>query len=281
MTEVKAKFTPQVRAGFDERRVFEQSPTYYNGLRRLYDLLTTTEINGQKSPYVRIGHPIVHKVAVWAPVHRHNFDSPLMASLAAREKLAKPLHFLGKDNMYFPLEMAAQKSLDSDSKLGRMGLKLATKLDYIPRSQMQLGGGFPVDRDNPDIEAVLNWGRQRLSGGQSVGIYPYGTRIEEEPERIHKTKPGAALVAIDSNAPLYPIVFWGDHVVRRFGMHANVPPMVVNVGQPIMPEEFVDYPVTSDVRAQRAAVKMTRVLRTSMQDLLDEAREYASQEDWV
>lgn len=63
-------------------------------------------------------------------------------------------------------------------------------------------GAFPVDRDGKDLKAVRTCVNVLKSGGV-LGIFPEGTRIIKG--RVSKAKPGTALIAKKSSAPLVMI----------------------------------------------------------------------------
>lgn len=84
---------------------------------------------------------------------------------------------------------------------------LKRELFYIPFFGWGLYAMHPIaiDRDNPRdaMRQVLTGGKQRLAEGNSVIIYPQGTRVPHGESKPY-ARSGAAL-ALDSGVPIVPI----------------------------------------------------------------------------
>jgi 1-acyl-sn-glycerol-3-phosphate acyltransferase len=65
---------------------------------------------------------------------------------------------------------------------------------------------FPVDRDNPG-PSVLKVPKRLLSNGEIVGIFPSGTRTNEQ----IALKQGAITIAQRSEVPIIPVVYNGPN----------------------------------------------------------------------
>lgn len=64
-------------------------------------------------------------------------------------------------------------------------------------------GAFPVDRGKADVSAIRE-GLQALRSGQVLGIFPEGTR-QRDRSRLGAPHPGAALLALRTDAPVVPV----------------------------------------------------------------------------
>lgn len=86
---------------------------------------------------------------------------------------------------------------------------------------------IPVDRDNVKPRTVINC-LKRLKEGEILGIFPEGTRVQEQSENISD---GFVVFAIKSQSPIIPI-----HVEGKFRPWSKID---VIVGEPIiLKEEF-------------------------------------------
>ncbi|MGO0122433.1 lysophospholipid acyltransferase family protein [Desulfothermobacter acidiphilus] len=82
-------------------------------------------------------------------------------------------------------------------------------------------GAFPVKREELDRRA-LRTALNLLARGQVLGLFPEGTRGQEA-GRLLPLQPGAALLALQSGAPVVPVAltgtrkWWGERVEVRIG----------------------------------------------------------------
>jgi 1-acyl-sn-glycerol-3-phosphate acyltransferase len=87
-------------------------------------------------------------------------------------------------------------------------------------------GQVPVDRSGGRrSEAALITGLEVLAGGNSLGIYPEGTRSPDG--RLYKGRTGIARLAIESGAPVVPIAMFNTDKIQPSG---TVLPKVMRVG---------------------------------------------------
>jgi 1-acyl-sn-glycerol-3-phosphate acyltransferase len=95
-------------------------------------------------------------------------------------------------------------------------------------------GAFPVYRGEKDAWA-MGHARKVLEHGQTLGMFPEGTRNKSKGLGIAKT--GTARLAIETNCPVVPMVVTGtDAFFKRFPRRANVtvkllPPLLPNPGE--------------------------------------------------
>ncbi|HHW17986.1 MAG TPA: 1-acyl-sn-glycerol-3-phosphate acyltransferase [Firmicutes bacterium] len=109
------------------------------------------------------------------------WDPPLVACL-----LDRPLHFMAKKELFgYPV------------------------FGWILRKLY----AFPVNRNKVDISAIKE-GLNVLKNGEVVGIFPEGTR-QKNRDRLGEIHPGAALLALKSGAPLFPVAIRGSYGFRK------------------------------------------------------------------
>lgn len=132
-------------------------------------------------------------------------------------------------------------------------------------------GGFPVNRDGPDREA-LNQTLELVGEGEAVVMFPEGTRRTGptiEPEHM---RDGAAYVACRGQVPIVPVGIGGSERAMPTGARYIRPSkMVVVVGEPLTPA-----PLKESGRVSRTGVRsLTEDLRQGLQGLFDDAQRRA------
>jgi 1-acyl-sn-glycerol-3-phosphate acyltransferase len=91
-------------------------------------------------------------------------------------------------------------------------------------------GVYFVRRGEGD-RAAQRFSLEALAGGRPIAMFPEGTRSRDG--RLKAGKPGAALLAMRSGAPLLPVGIAGTH--RMFPGRARIPHaarVVVRIGEP-------------------------------------------------
>ncbi|MBW4828768.1 MAG: 1-acyl-sn-glycerol-3-phosphate acyltransferase [Clostridiaceae bacterium] len=88
-------------------------------------------------------------------------------------------------------------------------------------------GAFPVDRKSADLSAIRN-SLSVLKNGEVLGIFPEGTRVNEE--NIENAKPGIALISIKAKAPVIPI-----YIESKYKPFSKIK---INIGEPIYFNEY-------------------------------------------
>jgi len=171
---------------------------------------------------------------VVSPVHRSNIDTVLMAFVSRR-----PLRYMAKDSLW---------------KHGWSGRLVAAL------------GGFPVNRDTADREALRTC-EAALRRGESVVIFPEGTR---------KTGPvvtdlfeGAAFVALRGGVPIIPVGIGGSAGAMPRGSKILRPVKIrIVIGAPIHPPSRQG----AGARGTRRHVhELTARLQQDLQALFDQA----------
>ncbi|MGD2162283.1 MAG: lysophospholipid acyltransferase family protein [Anaerolineales bacterium] len=123
-------------------------------------------------------------------------------------------------------------------------------------------GGIPVHRGMPDREAIRR-GLQALDDQYILGVTPEGTRSGDG--ILRKGHPGVVTLALKSNAPILPLVFYGgenfwDNIrrFRRTDFYIVVgEPFRVNI-QDTAPSRKLRMQVLEQIMYQLAALLPTR-----------------------
>ena len=92
-------------------------------------------------------------------------------------------------------------------------------------------GAYPVKRGASDREAIRT-ATARLDEGWAIGVFLDGTRQSDG--RVNQPRPGAALLAARSGAPLLPVAIINSH--RALGRGRRWPrlvPVELRIGEPI------------------------------------------------
>lgn len=90
-------------------------------------------------------------------------------------------------------------------------------------------GAFPVRRGRLARRA-LRHALSALAQGEAIGIFPEGTRSQNR--QMQPAQPGAALIALQSGAPILPVGISGSERVRGVLSVLRRPRIVVNIGHP-------------------------------------------------
>ncbi|AEV68455.1 lysophospholipid acyltransferase family protein [Acetivibrio clariflavus] len=71
-------------------------------------------------------------------------------------------------------------------------------------------GAFPVKRGKGDVEAIKT-SLRILENNEVLGIFPEGTRMKNKDAKSIRIKPGVALIAQKSGAPIIPVAVSGRY----------------------------------------------------------------------
>jgi 1-acyl-sn-glycerol-3-phosphate acyltransferase len=132
-------------------------------------------------------------------------------------------------------------------------------------------GGFPVNRDSADREA-LNQTLEIVQSGEPVVMFPEGTRRTGPTIDAEHMKEGVAYVASRAQLPIVPVGIGGsERVMPPKAKYIRPSKMALIVGEPIPPA-----PLKESGRVSRSAVRdQTEELRVTLQRLFDEAQRRA------
>jgi 1-acyl-sn-glycerol-3-phosphate acyltransferase len=138
-------------------------------------------------------------------------------------------------------------------------------------------GMIPIDRSGGTKAAVaLEAAADVLRRGELFGIYPEGTRSRDE--KLHKGRTGAARLALEVGAPIYPVGIIGTDRIQP--PDAAVPRLFgscsIAVGRPIRPDRYLA--MAERQRAYRAMTDevMFEISELSGQEYVDR---YAGKDD--
>ena len=128
-------------------------------------------------------------------------------------------------------------------------------------------GMIPIDRSGGSKAALaLDAAENVLRRGELFGIFPEGTRSRDG--RLHKGRTGAARLALEVGAPLYPVGIVGTDRIQP--PDARAPKLVgscsIAIGRPIAPQRYA------------AAPERHRALRAMTDEVMFEIAELTGQE---
>ena len=139
-------------------------------------------------------------------------------------------------------------------------LRFMAKADlfrFPMRSALRTLGAFPVRRGRGDIDALEN-AADIVRAGEIVLVFPEGTRLGKTDwtklrDPFHR---GAALVALQADAPLVPMAIMGTDRLFRFGR------IRILCAPPVEIDDLRELP------RREGAVIATQRLRTALEELL-------------
>jgi 1-acyl-sn-glycerol-3-phosphate acyltransferase len=128
-------------------------------------------------------------------------------------------------------------------------------------------GMIPIDRSGGSKAAVaLEAAGAVLRRGELFGIFPEGTRSRDG--RLHKGRTGAARLAVEVGAPIYPVGIVGTDRIQP--PDAKLPKLggscSITIGRPINPARYAAMP------------ERHRALRAMTDEVMFEIREFTGQE---
>ncbi len=110
------------------------------------------------------------------------------------------------------------------------GLVLARRWDHIwTRWLLETAGAIPLRRGEADL-AALRKAKEMLARGSIVAIAPEGTRSGDG--KLGKAHAGVVSLALQSQAPLLPVVFYGSEDYVQNMLHMRRSDFHIVVGQP-------------------------------------------------
>jgi 1-acyl-sn-glycerol-3-phosphate acyltransferase len=158
-----------------------------------------------------------------------------------------------------------------------LGVALPRPLYYMAKQELfdiplfgptiRATNAFPVDRSRGDIGAIKRT-VEMLRAGHAVAIFPEGGRNKDGQAKV---RPGVALLAALSGAPVVPAYIDGTQGVRQFR------PITVVFGEPFVPGEA---PVPGSEAAPQAIPRARKATREDLAKWTDDimSRIFALQE---
>lgn len=120
-------------------------------------------------------------------------------------------------------------------------------------------GALPINRGR-DYRGSLEQLLALLARDRAVGLFPEGTRSRRA--RLSRAKPGVALVALRSGAPILPVGISGSERIKGFRSLFTRPTITVSIGQPFTlpllegPVQRAQLASLTDILMQRIAAQL-------------------------
>ena len=100
------------------------------------------------------------------------------------------------------------------------------------RFWLRWAGSLPLQRDGKvrEKQRILEGARKALDEGMILGMFPEGARSQDG--KLRKGKPGSAVIASKTDAPLLPVGIAGTDKIHGLSWLWKRPPIVVTIGKP-------------------------------------------------
>jgi 1-acyl-sn-glycerol-3-phosphate acyltransferase len=100
------------------------------------------------------------------------------------------------------------------------------------RFWLRWAGSLPLQRDGRvrEKQRILEGARKALGEGMILGMFPEGARSHDG--KLRKGKPGSAVIASKTDAPLLPVGVIGTDKIHGISWLWKRPPVVVTIGKP-------------------------------------------------
>ena len=179
-------------------------------------------------------------------------------------------HLAVMDSVVLPLILPRQVKFiaKSDYFTGR-GFK-----GWLTRNFMKMVGAFPVDRRGGKAsQRALESSLRVLEEGNLFGIYPEGTRSPDG--KLYKGRTGVARIAIESGAPVIPVVMVGTRQAQKPGAPFPKPARCGAIfGEPLYFGHYKNSEVTHEILRQVTDEIMEAIAALSEQEYVSDT--YAS-----
>ena len=117
-------------------------------------------------------------------------------------------------------------------------------------------GAYPIDRSGGNTGTIKDTIRM-LQEGQTVCIFPQGTRRRGHSITDTPLKPGAAMISVRAGVPIIPVLIkMKNHRFRPFRKNELI------IGKPITPEE-----IGYDPEAPGEYARITEIIRERIAEL--------------
>ena len=200
-------------------------------LNRVYDITVEGEEN------------ILDEPAEYAANHVEFADSLIM-SMIHTEATGRPMRFVIKQ------EYVDGLGIDDQGKYGR-------PVKWFMEHTWQI----PVDREANDggasAMAMVRKAKEAKKRGESIGIHPGGTRIDEA-AGLPRFNDGVGLIALSGGFPVVPVSLQYGEKEGRF----KKTPVLVKYGEPVHPVQFSSLPdpdiqLSKEAASEREEVRLT------------------------
>jgi 1-acyl-sn-glycerol-3-phosphate acyltransferase len=117
-------------------------------------------------------------------------------------------------------------------------------------------GAVPIERGGPRDLGAMKAALRALRQDRVIGLFPEGTRSRGQ---LQEAKPGVALLAVRSQAPVLPVAITGTEKSRALQGVLSYPHITVRIGQPFtLPK--VEGRLTSDHLRSLTEMIMGRIV---------------------
>lgn len=197
----------------------------YNSLKRKFNAVTQLLV-----PYKLIGKEKIKAGAgILVGNHYRNWDIVHMACASV-----DPVHFIAKQELF------------TKKIIGKLCLQVEA---------------IPVSRDGNDANAVMQAIRY-LKKGEKIAMFPEGTRNKKKGVELLPLKAGAALFAIKTKAPIYPVMCLRK---TRFFIRTKI-----IVGDPVDLSQFYSKKCTAEELQKAENIVRAAMLKTKFRYLANQ-----------
>lgn len=181
--------------------------------------------------------PMPQPPYILAPTHRSNIDTLLVGSITR-----DPMTYMAKSGVF---------------------------VNPIFAKLLRLLGGFPVDRDGTDRDAV-EIAQAALLSGSSLVVFPEGTR--RRGAKVENLEEGASYLALKAMVPIVPVGISGSEQAMPVGARFIYPaPIAIEVGASLMPLSVRSGNVSA-ARVRRSEItRLTEQLQSELNRLRTQA----------
>ncbi|GIH18692.1 lysophospholipid acyltransferase family protein [Rugosimonospora africana] len=160
-------------------------------------------------------------------------------------------HLSFSDSIFMPLMVKRKVTFVAKAEYftGKGIRGFVTKMFFVGT------GTIPVDRSGGRAaQAAIDTGLRILAEGRLFGIYPEGTRSPDG--RLYRGKTGVARLALDSGAPVIPVVMLNSDEIQPLGrMLPRIKRVRIRFGRPIdfsrysgmSGDRFIERAVTDEI----------------------------------
>ena len=140
------------------------------------------------------------------------------------------------------------------------------------RLWLRWAGSLPLRRDGKvrEKQRILEGAREALQEGLILGMFPEGARSHDG--KLRKGKPGSAVIASKTDAPVLPVAVIGTDKVHGISWLWKRPRIVVRIGKPFK------LPPTNDKISKSQMQALTTQLMMEIAALLPPAYQGAYEE---
>jgi len=175
---------------------------------------------------------------ILAPTHRSNIDTLLVGSVTG-----DPMTYMAKSGVF------------ANPVLARL---------------LRLLGGFPVDRDGTDRDAV-EIAQAALASGSSLVVFPEGTR--RRGMLVTDLEEGASYLALKARVPIVPVGIYGSELAMPIGAKGLYPaPIAIEVGRAVFPLSVRQGELTTTRTRRSEITRLTLLITDELNRLRAQAK---------